>query len=252
MEKAQINRLVQSFQQELDRVASIKTKSWWENYLKQVIPFRGVGIPVIRELLSDWREKNQLEQLGKDQELEIALSFFEESYSEDKLTAILYLQDYLLHQFDGKTLFPYFEQLYHRELIFDWNVCDWFCVRVLGPGILAQGKSWAETLAAWKDAPYLWQARSSLVPFVKVVRDRSYYPLIRIISETLIQREERFAKTAVGWILRDISKYDKTTVIDFLEYQLNFFTIETVRNATQNLGPQVQKNWVEKLKSMSK
>jgi 3-methyladenine DNA glycosylase AlkD len=252
MENSQINLLIKSFQKELEEVASPKTKSWWEGYMKYVIPFLGVGISTIRDLLSTWRKEKKLAQLGKEQELAIALSFFEESFAEDKLTGILYLQDYLSQQFDGKVLFTHFRNLYRKQLIFNWNVCDWFCVRVLGPGIKLHGRSRAEALASWKDEPYLWQARSALVPFVKVVRTDEYYPLIKQISATLIRREERFAKTAVGWILRDISKYNDKFVTDFLENQLTFFTIETIRNATKQMNVHLQRIRLDKLKETTK
>ena len=39
----------------------------------------------------------------------------------------------------------------------------------------------------------------------------------------LIRREERFAKTAVGWILRELSKTDKKAVVAFIEKYAQIF-----------------------------
>jgi 3-methyladenine DNA glycosylase AlkD len=58
----------------------------------------------------------------------------------------------------------------------------------------------------------LWQSRASLVAFVPVAGKRDYYPLIETRRQYMIKRDERFAKTSVGWILRDISKYDQAFV----------------------------------------
>ena len=46
--------------------------------------------------------------------------------------------------------------------IFDWGICDCFCMRVLGATIKNNGKECAEAIASWKNAQYLWQARSSV------------------------------------------------------------------------------------------
>ena len=251
MNKSQINALIKSFQQELEKSASPKTKAWWEGYMKHVILFRGVGIPTIRELLADWRIRTGLDNSSKEAELSLALTFFEGSFAEDKLAGVLYLQDYLLQKFDWIELLPQLEQLYHKKLIFDWNVCDWFCVRVLGPGILMWGMAYTEAIAKWNDASYLWQARSALIPFIKVAAEKKYYPLIKQIGSTLIQRDERFAKTAVGWILRDISKYDLIFVSDFMEKQLVYFTIEVLKNATKYFEETQKKNWIQRFKAIN-
>ena len=51
--------------------------------------------------------------------------------------------------------------LFEQGHIADWNTCDWFCVRVLGPLAEQQGEACARAIAAWKDAPTLWQRRAA-------------------------------------------------------------------------------------------
>ncbi len=79
-------------------------------------------------------------------------------------------------------------------MIFDWNICDWFCVRVLGATIKENGEQCAR--ANWKDADYLWQARSSVVPFINLASESNYYPHIHEACTILIERKEHFSKTA--------------------------------------------------------
>ncbi len=47
--------------------------------------------------------------------------------------------------------------------------------------------------------------------------------LIRSSCSVLIQREERFTKTAVGWILRELSKIYKKEVVSCIEEYIDFF-----------------------------
>ena len=76
--------------------------------MKYSIPFRGVGIPVIRVNIASWREANQLNEWPVEKELELALALFRENYAEDKLAGIIYLQEHLYQQFDWQELLPKF------------------------------------------------------------------------------------------------------------------------------------------------
>lgn len=151
-------------------------------------------------------------------------------------------------QFDCEDLLPKYAQLYVKELIFYWKTCDWFCVRVLGPTIAKNGLPCAESITSWNRADNLWQARSSIVAFMPVSADSQYYPLIYKSCHWLIQREERFAKTGVGWILRDLTKYDKAEVLEFVVRHLANFSVEAVKNALKYFSEDQRKMVVEKLK----
>ncbi len=124
--------LIRRHQSALETAASEKTKLWWEKYMKGVIPFRGVGIPKNRELLVEWRKGNGIDKWSLEDQLDLALAFFNEPIAEDKLAGILFLQNFLYDKLPWKVLLGRYEEIYTNELIFDWNICDWFCVRVLG------------------------------------------------------------------------------------------------------------------------
>jgi 3-methyladenine DNA glycosylase AlkD len=47
----------------------------------------------------------------------------------------------------------------------------------------------------------------------------------------LIRLPQRFAKTSVGWLLRQISKFDKNYVLEFLENNRSYLTKEVINNA---------------------
>ena len=64
----------------------------------------------------------------------------------------------------------------------------------------------------------------------------------------LIGREDRFAKTAVGWILRDISKRDAALVEGSVEQNLAHFSLESLRNALKHVPREARERYVRKLK----
>lgn len=243
-----VKKVIKELQRRLDAAASEKSRHWWENYLRGVIAFRGVGIPQIREILASWRYDTGVEDLPLDEQLEIAFALFEVPITEDKLAGILLLQNYLRTQFHWQDLLPRYAKLYDRNLIYDWNTCDWFCVRVLGPTLADNGLSFARALSGWRSKKHLWQARSAAVPFISVAGHSAFYPLIKTTCTTLIKRPERFAKTAVGWVLRDVSIHDSGFVLQFMQANIEHFSVESARNAMKYMDSKTSGPLVIKIK----
>ena len=236
----------------LQEEAVPETKAWWEAYMKQAIPFRGVKMPTIRAVLHRWYTAEGIDKrLTFAEQKELALALFQGEYAEDKLAGILFLQEILLPAgaIDCRADTSRFAALFTQGWIYDWNSCDWFCVKVLGPLIRQEGPVCAEAIAGWHRVENLWQARASVVAFVAVAADSDYYLLIRESCKTLIRRDERFAKTAVGWILRDISKHDEPWVKAFIDNNLSHFSNESLKNATKYFGQDDRRAYLQSLKS---
>lgn len=202
------------------------------------------------KLLATWRVENGINAWPLERQLEIALAFFKEPVAEDKLAGILYLQNYITGKLPWEVLVQEYMCVYENELIFDWNICDWFCVRVLGPTINSGGEKCAEAIVSWKNAEYLWQARSSVVPFVTVASQIKFHPFIRTACVDLINRDERFAKTAVGWVLHDVAKHDQGFVLSFIEENLVFFSKESLGNALKYFDIELKKEYLNRLKNL--
>ncbi len=231
--------------------ADAKTKAWWENYVKGSAPFLGVKMPVIRQELHRWHESGVEGVWDYPAQVELALSLFDEKYAEEKLAGTLFLQEILLpagvinceHEIDR------FAALFSDGKIYDWNICDWFCVKVLGPLIRERGLDCANQISRWRSAENLWQARACLVPFVSVADTNVYYPDVERSCQVLIRRKERFAKTAVGWILRDISRYDEAFVRQVIEGNIKHFSSESLKNATKYFDKDDQSHYKRMLKN---
>ncbi len=125
-----------------------------------------------------------------------------------------------------------FKDLFVKGFIYDWNVCDWFCVKVLSTLLMKHHISFARQLTQWRHEDNLWCARASLVPFARVASDQSYHKFIESGCNALIKRDERFAKTAVGWVLREVSRTDKEFVELVISENKVYFSRESLANAT--------------------
>jgi 3-methyladenine DNA glycosylase AlkD len=222
-----------ALRQSLIEKANPKTKTWWEGYVKASAPFLGVKMAQIRSVMHQWYQDTITRELDLEAQFDLALALFQGEYSEEKLAGTLFLQEILLPAgaVQCERDVGRFAELFNNGYIYDWNICDWFCVKVLGPLIEQGGKRCAPSISNWRSAENLWQARASLVAFVPVAENRAYYPLIERSCQAIIKREERFAKTAVGWILREISQYESQFVEEFVSANISCFTAESLRNA---------------------
>jgi len=240
MFKNKITKLANSIDQHSDPAV----KSWWENYVKDSAPFRGVKMAAIRKCLHKWHKENIEGVLDLEQQLDLSLELIKERYTEDKLAGTIFIHEILIPKkaIKPKRNIKRLAGLFSEGHIYDWNICDWFCMKVLGELIERDGKEWAKLISKWSNAENLWQARASVVAFVRVADNRDYHNMIEKSCSNLIKIEERFSKTAVGWILREISKHDDKLVKQFIERNMSHFSIESLRNALK-YSPKDKRNY---------
>lgn len=55
-------------------------------------------------------------------------------------------------------------------------------------------------------------------------------------------------KTAVGWILREVSKHDGSFVRNLIDENMKFFSTESLRNATKYFSKDERKTYLNRLK----
>lgn len=229
-----MNSIAKYIIDEIQILADADKAKWQENYVKHNTKAYGVGIPAIRKIIKKAEKDFKIHNLSEDTQIAVLDSLMQHTYTESKLAAILYLQLFWKQDFPKRTLtviFNWFDQ----HWVFDWNICDWLCVRVLSPLVDKKPEYIIPVLKIWQNDIYLWKARAALVPFAQCKTISEHQSVIEEIAEKLIQREERFSKTAVGWVLRQYSKIDKEFVIKFLDKYEEFTTKEVVKNATKYL-----------------
>ena len=247
------NEIIFKLQERLRTHSDPKIKAWWENYVKDSAPFLGIKMADIRTEVRRWHKEFVSDTIAINQQPETALMLIRESYTEEKLAGILFLQEILLPAgaVNCKFHLQKFAELFSGNYIYDWNVCDWFCIKVLGPLIESRGASCADAVSQWRTAENLWQARASVVPFVYLVQTKSYFSEIKKSCGVLIKRDERFAKTAAGWILREISKTDPGFIANLFEDNLKYFSAESLRNAVKYFSKDEKKKYIKILKDLN-
>jgi 3-methyladenine DNA glycosylase AlkD len=226
-----MHQLRQVVLEEIREKATPDKAEWWNQYMKGEIPFLGVGTPEIREVFLSRDRESAFEDLAMNRQVSLVNGLMRGKFAEEKLAAILYVQLFWLDRMKGSFLMSLIADWFDDRYIHDWNTTDWLCVRILTPLVDSGDPQVIWRLKQWNRDPYLWKARASLVPFARAKYITSHSREIHQFSDTLIRRNERFAKTAVGWVLREYSKQDPEFVLDFLSKHVKHTTAEVKRNA---------------------
>jgi 3-methyladenine DNA glycosylase AlkD len=242
-----LDGLIDRLQLRLNARATAATREWWTTYLRGAASFRGVKMGDIRTAVHAWFKEERLgEHLSVGQQKDLALMLLEEDHTEDKLAGVLFLQEILLPAgaLDWRSDLPRFARLFDGGYIRDWSICDWFCVKVLGPLVEQQGESCARAISEWREADSVWQRRASVVTFANLASegDRNFPGFTEMVLDNcshLLGSQERFAQTGVGWVLRELSRSDQGRVIAFVEVNLDRFSREALKNATKYMPPGV-------------
>ena len=237
---------IHDLQQRLRSSACSETRQWREAYVLDGAPFIGVAMPKIRSILHQWYGQEVEKKFQLEEQVDLAVALVERVYTEEKLAGTVFLQEKLLPAFSlalsSERNLDRFAELFDRGKLYDWNTCDWFCIKVLGPLIEVGGLEYAGRISAWCSAQNLWRARASVVVFVRLVGQCEYYPAIESACATLVRRSERFAQTAVGWMVRDIAKHDVAWAQRFVGEQIQHFSAEALGRAIKHFSHEGLKN----------
>lgn len=230
-----MKELARNIKSKITSIGNPDKAKWVENYVKHDIKSKGVGIPEIRDIVQQITKDYKLIELDITEQIDLLNDLMSSEYTEDKLSAIIYIQLnwHKIHEHEKIRLIS---DWFDKELITDWNVCDWLCVRLLTPMIDNRTQDTLQELKNWNKNQNQWKARASLVPFAQCKTLDKHKNLIEEFSIELIKRKERFCKTAVGWVLREYSKIDPGFVKRFLhEYEI-WTTKEVIKNATKYIN----------------
>jgi len=230
-----MKEISKNIQYKIALIGKPEKAKWLENYIKHDIKSKGVGIPNIRQIILEKNKEFRINQKSIAEQIELLNDLMSQQYTEDKLSAILYLQLFWKNKNERQTI-DLISEWFNGDLITDWNVCDWLCVRILTPMVDSWTTQTIKELKKWNKNKNLWKARASLVPFAQCKTIDRHIDLIQEFSIELIKREERFCKTAVGWVLREYSIIDRDFVKEFISKNENLMTKEVIRNATKYLN----------------
>jgi 3-methyladenine DNA glycosylase AlkD len=232
---------VADLKRRLARASTDRARAFCTRYLRGTARFRGVPMAKVRSCTHAWWIDHRLGEHPATVGKVIALALIEQRMTEDKLAGILILQELLGDQLRTNDLAE-FARLFGDGHLADWNIVDWFSVKVLAT-MVARAPGRAEIVRAigqWRTAQTVWQRRAACVAFTQLAPtgDATLPGLtdeILTVCATVVWSHERFDQTAVGWVLRELSKAEPGRVEGFVRRYALLMTKECARFAVAKL-----------------
>ena len=174
--------------------------------------FLGIKVPVTREVVKAcWRE------VGFP-ELEECIT---SGYHEVRLAALLTLVEIFRHApkrpgITQKECVDFY--LNHTAFINNWDLVDLSCYPLLGEWLLDKDRSLLYDLA--RIGKTLWEQRIGMVSTMTFIRHGELKDTFAI-ADILLYHPHDLIHKAVGWLLREAGKKDKTALEDYLKDRLD-------------------------------
>lgn len=220
------NQLLTEIKREFPKFRDSKRAEGAFNYMKGIAPFLGIDATTRRNILKKIFKalpEPTSDQLGKSALALMKLPEREYHY------AAYDLIEYFVEFADASFLDKYAEKLITSTPW--WDTVDGLGTAMISPlTILYPNKKLIEK---WNRSENIWLIRSS-IQHQRGRRKQTNVPYVLELCQRHAQSKEFFIVKAIGWALRDISRFNKHAVREFLKSNPDLGTV-AVREANKYL-----------------
>ncbi len=225
----------------LGRESTGQARAPWTGSLRGGGNFHGVPIAKVRSCVRTWWTDHGLDIHPASVGKRVAIALIEQPMLKEKLAGILVLQELMSSHLRATDL-PAFARLFAAEHLAEWNVVDWFIMKVLVTLLdRPQGRrDVVRALAQWRTADTMWQRRAACLAFVKLAPqgDAAVAGLtdtVLAICGNVVWSVERHDQTAVGCVLRELARAEPERVEAFVRRHALLMSKECARHAVAKL-----------------
>ena len=183
-----------------------------EAYMRNQFPFYGVMSTPRKELLKALK-KEHLEVLDSNEKRAFIQLLWEEEHRECQLVALDWLMQWKQKEFTASDI-DLFEWLITTKSW--WDTVDGIAPNVVGKYARVFPDQMKETLHRWESHDSFWIRRACLI-FQLRYRQETDLDLLQYFINKFKPDREFFIQKAIGWSLREVSKWNPTWVARVVE-----------------------------------
>lgn len=183
-----------------------------EAYMRNQFPFYGVMSTPRKELLKALK-KEHLEVLDSNKKRALIQLLWEEEHRECQLVALDWLMQWKPKEFTASDI-DLFEWLITTKSW--WDTVDGIAPNVVGKYARVFPDQMKETLHRWESHDSFWIRRACLI-FQLRYRQETDLELLQYFINKFKPDREFFIQKAIGWSLREVSKWNPTWVARVVE-----------------------------------
>jgi len=216
-------------------IGSAKTKVFGEDSYVAGDLFLGVTVPDTRALAKKYaqlpdKELDELAHSKYHEERLCALVIMNQAYSKAKTSE------------DRKTRYEYFLKLLAEGCINNWDLIDVACP-TMGDIFLRDVGFGIKDLKKMAKSEDLWHRRASILLTFPLIR-AGRFDETETISLLLLGDDHHLIHKAVGWMLREMGKRDKTRLTQFIKSNVHSMPRTTLRYAIEKYTPEQRKSFL--------
>ena len=198
--------------------------------------FLGIKVPVTREVVKNcWRQTS----------LDDVEECISSEYHEIRLAALLTLVQLFSHARKdvGKQKEYVDFYLSHTDRINNWDLVDLSCYPLLGEWLLDKDRSILYHLA--RNGKTIWEQRIGIVSTMTFIRHGQLEDTFAI-ADILLHHQHDLIHKAVGWLLREAGKKNKTALTDFLDPRYKTMPRTMLRYAIEKFPPEERESYLSR------
>jgi 3-methyladenine DNA glycosylase AlkD len=188
--------------------------------------FLGVVVPDIRKVAKE--------------NLHLPLSEIEKSlhnkYHECRLCSLLMLVEKFKrskkNEAEKNEIFDFY--LSNTQYINNWDLVDLSAKDIIGKYLLDKDRSVLYCLA---DSSNLWEQRISIIATFAFIKENDFKDILNL-SEKLLHHKHDLIHKAVGWMLREVGKRNKSSLCQFLDLHHKVMPRTMLRYSIEKLSPE--------------
>lgn len=168
--------------------------------------FLGISNPELRQLVKKYWEMSFVE-IDK---------LLHSAWHEERFLGLLILvEQYKKYgkkdEIRAQEIFDFY--ITHINSVNNWDLVDGSCPYIIGPQLLKSKNR--KLLYQWAKSEDLWLRRISIVSTWHFIRNNEFADTLKL-AKTLLKDREDLMHKAVGWMLREVGKKDKSVLDHFI------------------------------------
>ncbi len=198
--------------------------------------FVGVTVPKERKLAKEYAalSKTEIAKLLKSR------------VHECRLTALLILVDQFKTGTEAERERVVKFYLANTAHINNWDLVDTSASNILGTHLLKQNRNILYVLAKSKN---IWERRIAIVATLAFIKAGDFRDTL-LISEMLLSDTHDLMHKAVGWMLREVGKQSRPTLLGFLKTHASHMPRTALRYSIEHFSPPERKKFMTMKASM--
>jgi 3-methyladenine DNA glycosylase AlkD len=165
--------------------------------------FLGIKIPVLRRLAREYRTAGAAE----------VCELLQSRFHEERLFALLLMMQRYAGANEDEREALYRLYLASTSCINNWDLVDISAPHIVGRHLQSRARAVLLQLAASSD---LWERRIAIIATLHFIRGNEFSDTLQI-ARMLLHDPHDLIHKAVGWMLREVGKRDRTVAEDFLK-----------------------------------